>query len=209
MIYDTPSLTRMAVAKAIAHPTDDLPKVSGQVLNMTTRNGFLHPETRPTAGQKTQNFYRPSDAVIAAVVLRLWNAGFTNSDTFNAAVSRLTLWRLTDRPEFVDWKPGDPEPPDDLPDPPGRPESPAGFVLKDFCEDGGLWTLRIDVRRHGVTGRFRHVAGLMRGDGDWLGNGITEHEGEEPQSSHVIVLDGILKQIASHTIFKGGRNGTH
>lgn len=209
MIYETPSLTRMAVAKAIAHPTDDLTKVSGQVLNMTTRNGWLDPESRPTAGKKTQNFYRPSDCVIAAVVLRLWNAGFSNSDTFEAAVSRLLCWRLTDRPEYADWKDGDPVPePGSLPDVPGRPEFPAAFILQDFCENGGLWSLQIDVRRHAVTGAFRHVGTLWRGESA-LGNGSPPKDGESPQSTHVIVLDEILGQVAAHTIFKGGLHGTH
>jgi len=43
------ALKRMAVAKAIAHPTDDLPKISGQVRNMTVRNEWLELATRDGA----------------------------------------------------------------------------------------------------------------------------------------------------------------
>ena len=198
MIFDEHFLKRMDVAKAIAHPADDLRKVSGQVLNMTARNAFLHPESRPTSGKKTENWYRPGDCITAAVVLRLWNAGFSDSATFEAAVDRLTSWRVTD--EKPNWKDGDPLP--EGPPPANRPSSPAAFILKDFCEDGRGWTLGIDHRRHNVTGEFRSVAALWRADGNLMGNGYTDPEGEATLSVHVIVLDEILAQVAASTIFR-------
>lgn len=199
MSFSKPSLKRMAVAKAIAHSTDDLRKVSGQVRNMTARNHYLEPQPDPTDG-KGAMLYRPGDCVTAAVVLRLWNAGFSNSETFEAAVLRLNRWYLTD--EYPDWQDGDPIPEEakrKQPHP-DRPYSPACHVLRDFCETGASWSLRLDVRRHAVTGEFRHVATLWREDAA-LGNGSPEKDGESPQSAHVIVLDEILAQIASHTIY--------
>ncbi|MEO1678006.1 MAG: hypothetical protein AAFU80_07585 [Pseudomonadota bacterium] len=202
--FSAPSLKRSAVARAIAHPTDDVRKVSGAILNMTVRNRFLHPEERPTAGKKTENWYSPADAVKAGVVLHLWAAGFSNSPTFQAAIDRLGLWRVTD--ENPTWKPGDPDP-EGEPNP-DRPGSPAAFVLRDFCETGGNWTLRIDVRRNALTGEYRHVAALIREDSA-MGNAVTEQEGEVLLSAHLLPLTGLLAQIASHTIFKGGAHGTH
>lgn len=207
MPYSIPSLKRMAVAKAIAHPTDDLPKISGQVRNMTARNEWLHPEPDPTDG-KGAMLYRPGDCVTAAVVLRLWNAGFSNSESFEATVLRLNRWYLTD--EYPEWKVGDPIPEEAKSEPPhpDKPYSPACHVLRDFCETQAAWSLRLDVRRHAITGAFRHVATLWRGDAA-LGNGSPLKDGESPQSAHVIVLDEILAQIASHTVFKGGSRVVH
>lgn len=206
MPYSIPSLKRMAVAKAIAHRTDDLPKISGQVRNMTVRNEWLHPAADPTDG-KGAMLYRPGDCVTAAVVLRLWSAGFTNSDAFEATVLRLNKWYVTD--EYPDLKEGE-QPPQEYfhtinPD---KPYSPACHVLRDYCTTGEHWSLRLDIRRHAVTGAYRHVASLWRGDSA-LGNGSPLKDGESPQSAHVIVLDEILAQIAAHTIFKGGAHGTH
>jgi hypothetical protein len=194
----------MGVARAIAHPTDDLRRVSGAVLNMVQKHAYLAPEVRPTSGKKTENWFTPADCVTAAVILRLWEAGFMRSDTFEAAVQRLAAWRVTD--ENPDWQPGDPDPTGEPH--PDRPASPAGFVLRDFAETGADWTLRVDVRRHQTTGGFRHVAALIRGDTP-MGNGITDLPGEEVQSAHVLPLTGILAQIASHTVFKGSRDALH
>lgn len=207
MPYSIPSLKRMAVAKAIAHPTDDLTKVSGQVRNMTARNDYLSPVADPNDG-KGALLYRPGDCVTAAVVLRLWNAGLTDSEPFEAAVQRLNLWRVTDTfPDLQDYEPI-PEAYLKAPVNPDKPYSPACHVLRDYCTTGHHWSLRLDVRRHAVTGAFRHIATLWRGDMA-LGNGSPLKDGESPQSAHVIVLDEILAQIAAHTIFKGGANGTH
>jgi hypothetical protein len=204
-MYSTPFLKRMAVTRAVAHPSDDMVKVSKQVLNMTQRNGWLEPEPHPTESTGPTRahvwVYRPGDCVTAAVVLRLWNAGFQDSAVFDAAVLRLNRWYLTD--EQPERKPGDPEPigPVD----PARPYSPACFILQDFCETGRGWTLRVDHRRHALTGEFRTVASLWRGSGDStqaLGNGAPVLPGESPQSGHIVVLDEILAQIASSVIFK-------
>lgn len=196
MPFSEPFLKRMAVAEAIAHPADDLTKVSGQVRNMTVRNEFLFPEAHPT-DKKGAMVYRPGDCVTAAVVLRLWNAGFSSSDVFDAAVSRLNLWHITD--EHPEWQEGDPEP-EDAPHP-DKPHSPSCHVLKDFCETSVGWSLRIDHRRNSITGEFRTVASLWRGD-EALGNGATDLPHEVPQSSHVIVLDEILAQVAASTIYR-------
>ena len=207
MPYSNPSLKRMAVAKAIGHATDDLTKVSGQVRNMTARNNYLDPVDDPNNGKGAQ-LYRPGDCVTAAVVLRLWNAGFSNSETFNAAVQRLNRWYITDTfPDLQDHEPI-PEEYAKAPMNPDKPYSPACHVLRDYCTTGKHWSLRLDVRRHATTGAFRHVATLWRDD-TALGNGSPLKTGESPQSAHVIVLDEILAQIAAHTIFKGGPNGTH
>ncbi len=207
MPYSIPSLKRMAVAKAIAHPTDDTTKVSGQVRNMTVRNEYLEPVVDQKDG-KGAMLYRPGDCVTAAVVLRLWDAGFTNSEAFKATVQRLNRWYLTDA--FPDLKDHE-QPPEEYsktPADPDRPHSPACHVLRDYCTTGQHWSLRLDIRRHAVTGAYRHVASLWRGD-TALGNGSPLKDGESPQSTHVIVLDEILAQVAAHTIFKGGANGTH
>lgn len=196
MPYSQPSLKRMAVAEAIAHPSDDLTKVSGQVRNMTVRNGFLSPEVHPT-DKKGAMVYRPGDCVIAAVVLRLWHAGFSDSVVFDAAVDRLGLWRVTD--ENPDWKKGDPDP-EGAPDP-DRPHSPACYVLREFCERGSGWYLQIDHRRHSITGEFRTIASLWSGDNP-LGNGATDLPHEVTQSTHVVGLDEILAQVAAATIYK-------
>lgn len=208
MPFSIPSLKRMAVAQAIAHPTDDLTKVSAQVRNMSERMNFLEPVPDPSDGRGAL-LYRPGDCVTAAVAIRLWQAGMTDSNAFHGAVLRLNRWYLTD--EFPDWKLGDPDPDTTEPPSPDKPYSPACFVLKDFCETGAGWTLRLDVRRHSVTGEFRFAASLWRtipeGEPDAgktvaLGNGSPIQDGWEPQSAHVIVLDSLLAQIASSTIYR-------
>lgn len=196
MPFSVPSLKRMAVAQAIAHPTDDLTKVSAQVRNMSERMDFLEPVPDPSDGRGAL-LYRPGDCVTAAVAIRLWQAGFTGSDAFDAAVMRLNRWYLTD--ELPDWKTGDPKPTDAPP--PDQPYSPACFVLQDYCESGAGWSLRLDIRRHKITGKMRFSASLWRHDSA-LGNGSPPQEGEEPQSAHVIVLDTILAQIAASTIYR-------
>ncbi|MEL6284580.1 MAG: hypothetical protein AAFQ18_00080 [Pseudomonadota bacterium] len=192
--FDLKSLKRMDVARAIAHPVDDLTRVSKQVLNMSQRNAWIEGEPDPTDG-KGARLFSPADCVIAAVILRLWNAGFSDSATFDAAVDRLSLWRVTD----IDpnWRPGQAEPEA----PKNRPLFPVAFVLQDYCETGMGWSLTIEHRRRKLTGEFRTVAALHRGD-DALGNGITERDGEVPQSVHVIVLDEILAQVAASTIYR-------
>ena len=200
MSFSIPSLKRMAVAQAIAHPADDLTKVSAQIRNMSERNDFLSPVPDPNDGRGAM-LYRPGDCVTAAVVLRLWQAGMTDSLAFDAAVQRLQKWYLTD--EFPHWKPGDPKPTD--PPHPDQPESPASFVLQDFCETGAGWSLRLDIRRHKITGKPRFSASLWRRESA-LGNGSPAQDGEEPQSAHVIVLDSILAQIAASTIYRKGMN---
>jgi len=83
--------------------------------------------------------------------------------------------------------------------------SPSGTGLQDFCETGVGWSLRLDVRRHKITGEFRFVASLWRRESA-LGNGSPMQEGEEPQSAHVIVLDSLLVQIAASTIYRKRAN---
>ncbi len=207
MLYSQPFLKRMDVARACAHPSDDMEKVAKQVLNMTQRNGWLHPVPHPTEvtgpTRAPVHLYRPGDCVTAAVILRLWNAGFQDSKVFEAAVLRLDNWYLTD--EFPDWKPGDPEPDTTAPPDPTKPYSPSCFILQDFCENRAGWTLRVDHRRDRLTGEFRTVAALMRdlgGDVSDLGNGSPLLPGEVPQSGHIIVLDEILAQVATATIYK-------
>ena len=199
--FDKPFLKRMAVARAIAHPADDLPKLSGQIRNMTARNTWLFPEPHPTDG-KGALVYRPGDCITAAVVIRLWNAGFSASEVFEAAVQRLNFWRLTDT--YPDLQPHESDPNPDWVDK-DRPVSPSGHVLKDYCETGAVWALQIDHRRHETTGEFRTVASLWR-DNQPLGNGATDLPGEVPQSTHVVVLEEILAQVAASTIYRGKTN---
>ncbi len=199
MSFSIPSLKRMAVAQAIAHPADDLTKVAAQVRNMTERNQYLSPVADPDDGRGAM-LYRPGDCLTAAVILRLWQAGLTDSLAFEAAALRMQHWYAHDT--FPDWKPGDPVPQDIYID---QEYSPACHVLRDFCETGAAWSLRLDVRRHRITGAVRHVATLWRWDSA-LGNGSPPQDGEEPQSAQVIVLDTLLAQIAASTIYRKWAN---
>ncbi|MFN3844503.1 MAG: hypothetical protein ACK4RZ_01610 [Paracoccaceae bacterium] len=199
MPYSHPFLTGLDVAEVIAHPTDDVAKVYKSVVNMTHRNLWLVPHPKPD--RPKVKAFTPGDCVVAAAMLRLWNAGFQASEGLEAAVLRLNNWYLTD--EFPDWLPGDPDPVS--PVDPDKPTSPASFILQDFCETDAGWTLRVDSRRNRVTGKFRSVATLWRGEGDStvaLGNGSPCLADEELQCGLVVVLDEILAQVASRMTHK-------
>ena len=192
------------IARLIAHPRDDQHEVAKRARNYVAR-GLIPARYKDENDGRNPFLHSPADALMAAVMKRIFDTGLNAPEASQAAAVRLHAWRPHDL--NPDWK--NPEP---FPDFSSAPVNPATMIWDGWQADpaSAQWSLSIRWIRSIVSGQRWPLALLHNAAEGLLGNDLPPDgipENWEIEAEMVIVLDGILAQISTRLAVM--REGSH
>jgi hypothetical protein len=177
------------LANLIKHPLDDTQEIAKRLRNYCTRHLI---KTRYTDQHDSRRPFLLAvpDALIGAVLLRLYDAGLSNAEASQATAARLGAWHLDDIPAE-----GQHDPQQAMR---GWSRDPAAMIWEQWQADPATarWTLTIRWLRSNQNGQ-PYVKALLWNEAEGiLGKGMPEGDWEIT-CEMVIVLDDILGRISS------------
>ncbi|MCF6232085.1 MAG: hypothetical protein L3J36_03120 [Rhodobacteraceae bacterium] len=177
------------VARAVMHPADDHAEIVRKVRNFTSR-GLIVTRHRDPNDKRGAYLLAAPDALIAAILLRLYDTGLHDKKASEAVAIRLHTWN-----EY-DFDPGRAET-DPIVIPENAPRDPAAHIWESFCADprGTQFNLTLRWWRNIDTGaRLCRTCLFKEGDG-LLGKEYDPGPDWEIMSELVIVMDKILTDL--------------
>lgn len=182
------------VARAVMHPADDHAEIVRKVRNFTARHHIITRHRDPNDKRGAFLLSAP-DALIAAVLLRLFDTGLHDKKVTEAASIRLHAWNPYDfNPDWID--------PDPIDTPDNAPRDPATYIWESWCADpnGAQFNLNLRWWRNIDTGERRCRASVFREGDGLLGKEYNPGPDWEIMSELVIVMDKILADLRKRLI---------
>lgn len=177
------------VARAVMHPADDYSQIVRNLRNFIAQN-YIPTRHRDPDDKRGAFLLAAPDALIAAVLMRVFATGLHDKEASESVSLRLHAWNPYDFDSAWDGKS-----PVQWPD--AMPRDPAAFIWESWCADprGAQFTLSLRWWRNVDTGQ-KLCRGHLHREGDGImGKPYSPGPDWEITAELVIVLDKLLADL--------------